>query len=237
MKIVLITGGSKGLGKSLVHKYLENDYKVIEFSRSGHSKDNLKCDFTDHQSFPKIFSSTLSEIEKSKTSEIVLINNAGTIEPIGPISEFKIQDWINHINTNFTSAVITTGLFIKHFQSMPCAKSIAFISSGAALRPKYGWSLYCASKAGLDQFCRSISIEQESQNNPISCVIIDPDIIDTEMQSKIRATDSTLFPESQRFKLFKSDGLLRSPKSVAEKIYTIISNPIKNGHRYSVDDV
>jgi len=79
------------------------------------------------------------------------------------------------------------------------AKKITFISSGAALRAKYGWSLYCASKAGLEQFCKTISIEQESQDNPILCITIDPDIIDTEMQSRIRTTDSVLFPESQRF--------------------------------------
>lgn len=237
MKVALITGGSKGLGESLVRKYLESGYKVIEFSRSGNTECNIQCDFTDLHAFPKIFGNALSDVEIQQPSEIVLINNAGTIAPIGPISESSIQDWVNHLNTNLTSSIITAGLFITHFQSSTSKKTIAFISSGAALRPKYGWSLYCASKAGLEQFCNTLSIEQELQPNPIICVIIDPDIIDTEMQAKIRATAITLFPESQRFKSSKSEGLLRSPESVANKTYTIISNPIKAVYRYSVDEI
>lgn len=237
MKLALITGGSKGLGKSLVDKYLGNGFKVLEFSRSGKSENNVKCDFSDLQGFPALFNSILSGFENYDISEMVLINNAGNIDPIGPISKYQIQDWINHVNINFTASIIVTGLFIKQFQSNECRKSIAFISSGAAIRSKYGWSLYCASKAGLEQFYKTVSTEQELEDSPIKFVIIDPDIIDTEMQTKIRETESSLFPESQRFISFKSDGLLRSPESVADKIYTVISDPLtETGRRYTVSE-
>lgn len=237
MKIALITGGSKGLGESLVKKYQDNNYQTLEFSRSGISENNIKCDLSDQKAFPDVFNRALIDVKKLNPSEILLINNAGTIDPIGPISEFNTEDWVNHININFTSVVITTGLFIKHFQTVACTKSIGFISSGAALRPKYGWSLYCASKAGIEQFCITVSIEQQSQANPIYCAIIDPDIIDTEMQFKIRETQETLFPESQRFKSFKNDGLLRGPDSVADIVFTILSNPIDSTHRHSIDEI
>lgn len=237
MKLALITGGSKGLGKALVTKYLSSDYEVLEFSRSGKSEHHIRCDFSDLNSFPDIFNSTLSVYKNSDLSEIILINNAGTIDPIGPISESEVQDWKNSIDINFTAAVLATGLFIKHFQSNACRKSIAFISSGAAITPKYGWALYCASKAGLEQFCNTVAIEQETEDSPINCFIINPHIMDTGMQFRIRSTNDSLFPEVQRFIEFKNDGLLRSPDSVADEIYSILSNPeLESGGKYAVRD-
>ncbi len=234
MKLVLITGGSKGLGRSLTEKYLSEDFEVYEFSRTGRAKSHIKCDFSFPVNSAKIIDETLYGLSNQDYSEIILINNVGRVNPIGPISEYEADQWINHININFSASIITSGIFIKHFQGFPCKKIISFISSGAAVKSKYGWSLYCASKAGIEHFCQTLAIEQTSQKYPIDMVIINPGIIDTDMQADIRNTDQSLFPDLSRFVDFKNSEQLASPQTVAEKVYNTLSSEIKNGEKFSM---
>ncbi len=236
MKLALITGGSKGLGKSLSEKYLNEGFEVREFSRSGKSANSIRCDFSSPEDSAQIINETLSELSRRDFSRIDLINNIGTLNPIGPISEFEIESWIDHININLTSSVMMSGIFVKHFQNHSGKKVIATISSGAATKSKYGWSLYCTVKAGLEQFSRTLALEQNSKKGLIDTVIIDPGIVDTNMQATIRDTNERLFPELSRFIGFKEDGELENPATVAEKIYNILSGNIKNGAKYSLKE-
>jgi benzil reductase ((S)-benzoin forming) len=235
MKLLLLTGGSKGLGRSLLKKFTGQDFTVIEFSRSGKTKHNIKCDLSYPEKFSEIFNRIISDCSMNNYAEIILINNAGTIEPIGPITNYETDDWIKHININLMTSIVTSGIFTKTFQNHPCKKTIVFISSGAAVRSKYGWSLYCASKAGIEQFCKTLAIEQAQQQYPVNNIIIDPGLIDTDMQADIRNTNENFFPEISRFTGFKENGLLKSPEYVADKIFNVISGIIKNGEKYIIE--
>ena len=234
MKLSLITGGSRGLGKALANKYEKEGFEVYEFSRSGELERHVLTDFSSPIGAATILGAKFSDLAEKDYSEIVLINNAGTLEPIGPIAEFDADAWIDNININLNSAVVASGMFFKHFQNHPCKKIIVTISSGAAIRAKYGWSLYCAAKAGLDHFSKSLAMEQNTQQHPIDIVTIDPGVMDTDMQAKIRGTDESLFPELERFVKMKADGELLKPETVAQKIYEILSGDIENGMKYNI---
>ena len=232
----MITGGSGGLGKALVEKYNQEDFKVYEFSRSGKSAHHIGCDFSSPSEASQILENTISNLSRKEYSEIVLINNAGTIHPIGPILGFDPETWIDNMNINLNSAIIASGLFIKYFQNHSGKKVITSISSGAAIRAKHGWALYCAAKAGLDHFCRALALEQKAQQYPIHVVLMDPGVMDTDMQAKIRGAKESQFPELQRFVKMKEEGLLLTPESVAQKIFDVVSGEIENGVKYSVED-
>ncbi|PCI30578.1 MAG: short-chain dehydrogenase, partial [SAR324 cluster bacterium] len=120
MKLILITGGSKGLGKSLVEQYLEDGFEVVEFSRSGQSKSHVSCDFSQPEGAAAIMEKKISTLAQQKYSEVILINNVSTLDPIGPIADFSPAEWLNHINISFSSVVVTSGIFMKHFQSHDC---------------------------------------------------------------------------------------------------------------------
>ena len=235
MKLCLITGGSRGLGKALVAQYANEGFTVYEFSRSGDTDHHVHCDFNSPIDSARIFEDLLSRLSKKNFSEILLINNAGTIHPIGPIFGFEVDAWIGNMNVNLNSAIIASGMFIRYFQNHAAKKVIGSISSGAAIRPKHGWALYCAAKAGLEQFSRTLALEQNSQLHPVDVVLVDPGVVDTDMQAQIRATKDSLFPERQRFVRFKTGGLLLQPDIVAKKIYDILSGDIENGKKYSVE--
>ena len=110
------------------------------------------------------------------------------------------------------------------------------ISSGASSKGYAGWPLYCAAKAGLENFIRSLAAEQIGTVNPMTCLNIEPGVVDTEMQAEIREAGAELFPDVARFIELKKSGKLRSPESVARAIIDIVDSKPENGARYRIAD-
>ena len=234
MKLALITGGSKGLGKALVEIFAENEWEVREFSRTGSSEHHISCDFSHPAESISIINEAFAELSTRSWSEIVLINNVGTLQPIGPICLDDPEDWQNNIQINLNSCINSTGLFIKHFDNLSANRYIANISSGAATKPYFGWSLYCASKAAIEAFTMTVSLEQAEASNPVTAFIIKPGVVDTDMQELIRSQDKDRFKDLERFKQLKSDQNLQSPQKVAEAVYSIINSTPQSGKKYDV---
>ena len=143
---------------------------------------------------------------------------------------------MTNINVNYTSAIFLIRTFIDAFQAAACPKTIINISSGAALRGIYGWSLYCGAKAGIENFVRTIAVEQGMEAHPIKAFNIGPGIIDTGMQADIRAVSAEDFPGVDQFKGFKEDGKLRQPEEVAQAIRNILDANLENGSRHNIQD-
>ena len=236
MKLALITGGSKGLGKGLVDLYLENDWEVREFSRSGDSAHHITCDFSDEIQSTKVLNDTFAALSSKEWSEIVLINNAGMLHPIGPIDMYKPADWHTNLRVNINACVAATGLYIQHFADQAAQKQIINISSGAATSAYYGWSLYCASKAAMESFTACVAIEQAQYDDPVTAYIVIPGVIDTQMQDQIRAQDEKRFKDLNKFLRLKLDDQLQTPEKVAKAVYKISSSLPQGGSKYDVRD-
>jgi benzil reductase ((S)-benzoin forming) len=236
MKLALITGGSKGLGKGLVDIYLENGWEVREFSRSGDSSSHISCDFSDAIKSVTVLNNVFLNLSTEPWSEIVLINNAGMLHPIGPINMYKPSDWQTNLQVNINACVMTTGLFIQHFGELAVPKQIANISSGASTSAYYGWSLYCAAKAAMESFAECVAIEQKQCANPATTYIVIPGVIDTQMQDQIRAQDEQQFPQLNKFLQLKLDNKLQPPEKVAQAIYEITHSSPQGGGKYDVQD-
>ena len=234
MKLAVITGGSKGLGKGLVDTYLENDWEVREFSRSGNSPNHISCDFSDAEKCTAILNDEFSSLSTEKWSEIVLINNVGMLHPIGPVDMFEPVEWNTHLQVNINACVIATGLFVQQFSEHTVSKQVANISSGAATSPYYGWSLYCASKAAMESFTACVALEQVRYTNPVTAFIVIPGVIDTQMQGQIRDQDKKAFPDLDTFLQLKEDGQLQSPEKVANAVYKITRSSPQGGGKYDV---
>ncbi|GFO70314.1 benzil reductase ((S)-benzoin forming) [Geomonas limicola] len=236
MKLVAISGGSRGLGLALAKGYLEAGYQVVEFSRSAPHAFSVPADFSDPEGARAAVAAELGRLAALEYQEIVIVNNAATVQPIGPTSRKEPAEVLYSLNVNVSSAVLFLSEAIRKFQAHPCRKTIVNISSGAALRPYYGWSLYCASKACLETFVRSVALEQGAEPHPFLAISIEPGIIDTEMQAAIRASSEHDFPDLKRFVELKRSGALRSAEQVADAIRSIVRQNHGNGVRYEVRD-
>lgn len=237
MKLLLITGGCRGLGLALCEQYKSRGYTILEFSRSAPHEFSVQTDLAHPEQNRLSVSKAIAAIDDSTLQELVVISNAGTLHPIGPASTKPYDERVENLNINFVSAISVLSEAVVRFQTVPCRKVIANISSGAALRGVFGWSLYCAAKAGMESFIRSLAVEQQAQPHPFIPVNIDPGVIDTEMQAHIRSTARSEFMELERFIQRKEQGLLVPPEQVAAAVIRILAlESLSSGERYKTSD-
>lgn len=236
MKLLIITGGSKGLGQALCQTYKNNDWQIYELSRSGQTEHSIACDFSHREQSATTVNNLLAPLAAKPWQAIHLIHNVARLGQIGPVSHSDANNWFQTIDVNFSSLVVMAAYFAKHFQAHSAQKILASISSGAAQKNYVGWSLYCSTKAALERFTTCFAEEQKAQENPIHSIVINPGVMDTEMQAEIRAADPDLFPYLERFIRLKAQNALPTPEQVAQSIYQIMDTAPTNGQEYTAAD-
>ena len=185
--VILITGGSRGLGRNIVEKMLHEGHIVATFSRS--SSDFIQETL---QKYPQTFvwqsidGSNFEAVENfargvdKKFGRIdVLINNAGVVTE--SILTFMSKDNIRkQINLNLESNIYLTRTCLK---SMLRSKKgcIINISSVNAVQGNSGVSVYSATKAGIDGMTRSLAREYGPTNIRVNSVA--PGYFESEMSS------------------------------------------------------
>jgi benzil reductase ((S)-benzoin forming) len=236
MRYFIITGTSSGLGEALAENAVRNHNKVFCISRRlnnrlkelGAEMHNgfwyFEQDLTDIDKIPALMNQIFSFIDPSTATEITLINNAGIVEPVGPLGKFSPEEIHQHITINLTAPVILSNEFIKESAKFTCRKNIVNISSGAAANPYYGWTLYCSTKAGLNMVTRTVGIEQSETENPVRIISVAPGVLDTGMQEKIRQVDHKDFPMKHKFEKLFDEKKLVNPAKAAEGIFELLTS-------------
>ena len=218
-RVALITGSSKGIGLSLTKLLLEEKFHVYGYSRTNQlKKTNFHFHKTDLSDLNSLKNTVLPNLDSAK--EIFLINNAGEIGDIKKYGNKDLESIINEININLSAPTIICNKFIRKYSGLKSRLTIINISSGAALRPIKSWGTYCQSKAGIDMLTKIINQENEE----IKAYSIYPGVVNTEMQDKIRNTSVENFPLKHQFVDYYEKNELTNPKTVARKIYYIMSN-------------
>ena len=189
MKTAFVTGGSRGIGKSIALNLGNKFHVVVGFSVSnekadevsekiisnGGSSSTVQIDISESNSVDEAFSS----IEKDYTSVDVLINNAG-ITKDNILPRMKEDEWLEVIQTNLTGSFYTSQRAIKLMMKNKWGR-IVFISSVVGISGNQGQANYAASKAGLIGLSKSISKEMGSRN--ITSNVVAPGYIETDMTS------------------------------------------------------
>ena len=228
MDVFIVTGTTSGIGKELVKQLLEQGKIVFGISRSQSDINHENY----HHAKLDLAESSLLEPEMKKilvkalnnASSLTLINNAGTIEPIGLAGNLSAEDIAKSIAVNLTAPMILTSAFIHASAAIAIPKRVLQISSGAGRKGYEGWSSYCAGKAGLDRFTEAVQLEEANKPNGVRLVSIAPGIIDTNMQGKIRSSSEEEFPLVERFKDYKASGQLSSAEEVARKLIEFVQS-------------
>jgi len=144
------------------------------------------------------------------------VNNAGLLEPIGPLAEADPVQVARHVAVNVTGVLYGTMAFAAHVRGRPGGGVLVNVSSGAGSRPYAGWAAYCGSKAAVDRLTEAVALEEDAHG--LRAFAVAPGVVDTDMQAAIRATDESKFPEVSRFRRLRADGAFNSPPWVAEHL-------------------
>ncbi|MEM9991026.1 MAG: 3-oxoacyl-[acyl-carrier-protein] reductase [Bacteroidota bacterium] len=188
-KIVLITGGSRGIGEAIVRKFVAQGAKVAFTYRSSAERanaiveelgENVKAYQSDAADFEQ--SATLVKNVVADFGRIdVLINNAG-ITKDNLMLRMSEDQWDAVINTNLKSVFNLTKQVLRPMLKQRSG-SIINMSSVVGVFGNAGQANYAASKAGIIGFSKSIAKEIGSRS--IRCNAIAPGFIETDMTEEL----------------------------------------------------
>lgn len=236
MKHYIITGASRGFGRYLAEELAGNDVSFYLIARSnmkelqeilekkGSKVHIYHADLSETHKLPGLNHDIFKKIDRQKTEFIALVNNAGMLEPVGPVGKYDPGTYLKSLEVNFTAPLVLTHLFVHEVQNWPCRKQVVMISSGAAIKAYYGWSNYCSTKAGLNRFTEALALEQKSFPYPIEAFAFNPGRIDTQMQDIIREQSADDFPLVDDFIRSKEKGHLGDPAKVAAKLVRLMND-------------
>ena len=191
-KIAIITGASRGIGKSIAKSFIAQGATVAFTYRSSEEKAiELEKELTVNGGKAKGFKSDASKmadaeslvkdvLEAFGTIDIV-VNNAGITDDT-LLMRMSEEQWDRVINVNLKSCFNLTKAVLKTMLKARFG-SIINISSVVGVQGNAGQANYAASKAGILGFTKSIALELGSRN--IRCNAIAPGFIETEMTAKL----------------------------------------------------
>jgi len=191
-KIALVTGGSRGIGRSIVQHLADQGASVAFTYRSRKEEaDSLVAELQAKGSKAITYQSDAANT--AQASEVVqavikdfgrldiLVNNAG-ITKDGLLMRMSEQDWDNVISTNLKGVFNFTKAAYGQLMSQRAGKIIN-ISSVVGVIGNPGQANYVASKAGVIGFTKSVAKELASRNIQVNAIA--PGFIETDMTEKL----------------------------------------------------
>lgn len=188
--VVIVTGAGRGIGAAAARAFAESGARVILLGRDlgalqdlateiGPAATPLSCDVADFAQVQSAVDTTLQRFGRLD----VLVNNAGIMGPMSPISDIDPQEWSHTIDVNLKGVFHGTRAAIGPMIERG-GGTIITVSSGAAFRPTFGWSAYCASKAGAAMLTQNVHLEYASKG--IRTFGLSPGTVATDMQHIIK---------------------------------------------------
>jgi 3-oxoacyl-[acyl-carrier protein] reductase len=243
-KVVLVTGGGRGIGRATALAFGAQGAKVVITSRTEKELQAVRKEIEAQGgdalavaadvSSPKSVTGLIAKAVKKFGALDVLVNNAGVLEPIGPVWQTKPSAWRKNIHVNLDGIYLCSRAVLPSMMEHKDG-AIINVSSGAARNARYGWSAYCASKAAIDQLTRVMAVELKPYNVRVNAVY--PGITETRMQQMIRATDDDLMGgDAQVFRDRHTHGLSLPPEMPAQLIVWLAQQSDFSGQILDIND-
>lgn len=189
----VITGASRGIGAATAREMAANGMHVVLAARSvdecqlvadeicnnGGKAIAVACDVSRYEQLQKTVAHAIAQFGRLD----VLVNNAGTIDPIAHLADSDPESWSKVVDINLK------GVYFGIRAVLPIMKDqksgvIINISSGAATNALEGWSHYCATKAGVLSLTKCV--HKEYAEHGVRCIGMSPGTVATDMQVSIK---------------------------------------------------
>ena len=227
-KVIVVTGGSRGIGAEIVKELARMGYTVIlnynksetcaknvenELKNEGHVVDIFKSDVSNSIEAKKLINFAICKYGKID----VLINNAGICQD-KLFTDITDEDWQNMMNNNLNSAF---------YCSREAAKNMIYNKSGLIINISSIWGItggsmevhYSTAKAGLIGFTKALAKELGPSNIRVNAIA--PGIIDTDMNKGYSEEDlESIKNEIPLGKIGTTGSVARCVKWLLEDDYT-----------------
>lgn len=183
-KVALVTGGTKGIGKSIADKLSANGAIVITTART-EAKDQsddhhfIAADLTKAESAENIAKQILEKYGRID----IIVNNAGAnLGPGGGFSALEDEDWFKDWELNFMSVVRVNKALLPIMLQQKDG-SIINISTGAAKQPIWDMTMsYSSAKAALNAYSKALANELGSKGIRVN--IVSPGVVRTPLMNE-----------------------------------------------------
>ena len=229
--LIFITGASSGIGLAMARAVPYAGARVIDVSRRGApGVEHLAADLADPASWRRVADLFDEEMTGFEGERVVLVHCAGTLEPIGFAGEVDDGGYTRQVLLNAAAPQVLGAAFLRAAQGTGAPCTLLFIGSGASSSIYEGWSAYCAGKAAVDHWVRTVGAEQKRRGDRCRVLCVAPGVVETAMQEQIRGVTEDAFPEVERFRLLHRQGALRDPDDAARDLWALVlRDTFKNG--------
>lgn len=230
-KVVLITGGTGGIGSQIIADFLEEGAKVACLIRNTNKMEALRkfleqtnilsdklyayeCSLLDFDEIKK----TTKQIVRHLKRIDILVNCAGFAHeyPFAILDQKQIDEMID---LNLKSPIYLAQAVLKYMYKQK-EGSIINISSVSSIKKGRGIAIYAAAKAGLDSFTRSLAIEVGRKNIRVNC--IRPGVINTAMSDALLNRAGSMINEST------SLGRSGNPSEISKVVLFVASGKVSS---------
>ncbi|MCK1722599.1 SDR family NAD(P)-dependent oxidoreductase [Bradyrhizobium sp. 141] len=220
-RAIIVTGASRGLGFELLDLLIAADARPMALGRRLHPRHEAAaaknaCTFVaaDFSALPSLDQIDLASALPQTADEIVLISNAGIVEPIGTLGFIDARALVKAFEVNALAPAILARKLLAGADAQGTRLRVLNISTGAAHRALPGLASYCASKAAAAMIFDCLAAERPD----VVVEHIDPGVLNTDMQIVLRSAADQDLPVRDMFLSFEAEAKLRHPRDVAREI-------------------
>lgn len=233
--LTILTGGSRGMGLAMAQQLLSPERLLLCISRhdnaalarqaeaAGAPLLQWSQDLADTVGSRKRLRDWLHALDTTRLRSATLINNAGVLAPIGPLNACPPDQLSNALRVGLEAPMQLTAAFLGATGAWVDlgwrgVRKVLNISSGLGRHAMASQGPYCAAKAGMDHFTRCSALDEAQRPHGARLVSLAPGVIDTDMQTELRAGDPAAFPDRERFVELQRQGQLTPPDAAATRV-------------------
>lgn len=236
-QLTILTGASRGMGLAMARQLLTPGNTVLGIARTAQEALTLHAgrtgatfiqwalDLADGAEASARLERWLNQQDSKTWSSATLINNAGVIPEIAPLSQSDAGELARTLRVGLEAPMQLTSAFLRATEGWFVQRKVLNISSGLGRRAMASQAAYCAAKAGMDHFTRCLALDEALKAHPAKVCSLAPGVIDTDMQAQLRGASRTAFPDQENFLRMKNEGQLSSPEAAASRVLAYLGRP------------
>ena len=235
--LTFLTGGSRGMGLAMAQQLLSPGRLLVCIARhtseplatraakQGAGLEQWALDLAQPVAAAAQLRNWLQAQRADRFASATLINNAGTIPPIAPLSDSEPAALAQALRVGLEAPMLLTAAFLGATEAWGVPRKVLNISSGLGRRAMASQAAYCAAKAGMDHFTRCLALDEARKPQGARVCALAPGVIDTDMQTQLRSANAAQFPDAHNFAQLKAGGQLTSPADAAARVLAWLERP------------
>jgi NAD(P)-dependent dehydrogenase (short-subunit alcohol dehydrogenase family) len=179
-RVVIITGGAKGIGEGCVRVFFGAGWRVVfsdydeksavALAQELNAKGSGEChfelaDMRKEEDIRRVIGNTVERFGRLDA----LVNNAGWHPPTHPIDDFSVQDFLDLLQLNLIAVFVGCKVALPHLRK--AQGSIVNISSLVSQLGQEGATTYCATKGAVSAFTKALAIDEAKHGVRVNAIL------------------------------------------------------------------